>query len=254
MIRPAVTPLRNCRAASLSLALFCLMAPPFGTAHADHNPDVVRATARQVLADGYFQTRTPGQRESESPATEGEPAAPEERRIEENSQAPQAIDLRNASTAAKIGTAFLWLLAAVAGLLLAFHAFRWLRASWNRRNRTDGVPVTVRVNPAQPDEQPLSAADRMATAGQTADAVRRLLLAAIDGLRRRSGGTATALSQTAREVMRAPMPARARAALSILVESEERSRFGGHLVDTATYRACRVCYIRFAAWLGLPTA
>lgn len=177
-----------------------------------------------------------------------------ERPAGNDAHGPEPLDLRTPSAAAQIGTAFLWVLTGVAGLLLALQSFRLLRSHVHRRQRANNDPKMVGVGTAAPDESPLTAADRLAGTEQAADAVRRLLLDTLDQLRFRADRATVAPSRTAREIMRTPMPARARAALSILVESEERGRFGGRIVGLATYRACRACYVRFTAWLGAPTA
>lgn len=254
MIRPATRCLPECLVATLGMALIGVAVMTPGMALGDHSPPAVQATARQVLADGYFQSQPPGRRDSEAQAVEAEPAGTAERRASNEPLAAEPLDLRSRSAAAQIGIAFLWAMVAIAGLLFAVQTFRLLRSRWRRSQPTGDAPATVHSHPAEADEPPLAAAERLAQAGQTGDAVRRLLLGALEQLRRRAGGSAISPSRTAREILRAAMPARARAALSILVEAEERGRFGGHLVGPAAYRACRACYMRFCAWLGTPAA
>lgn len=246
MIRPAPRPRRHRLAAALGVAALYVAQPPYAAWSAVASGEV-RATARQVLTNGYYQYQSPGQRDPEALAAEDEIAGSAEDSAADEA-VDQALDRRSASPAGIIGRAFLWLLAAVAGLLFAVQSVRLLLARWRRR-RSTAVSTTVRAQPAVAEDEPLATADGLARAGQDAEAVRRLLLAALDQLRRRLGSQAAAPSLTAREVMRAPMPARSRAALAILVESEERGRFGGRLVVPATYRACRACYLRLADWL-----
>lgn len=253
MIRPHALHRRECHLAVLGMVLFGVVVTPFNEAYADHRPEAVKATVRHVLADGYFQAYPPGQREAASQAADTEPAALAERPAGTDFHGPEPVDLRTPSAAAQIGTAFLWALTGVAGVLLALQTFRLLRSRVRREQRADTPPGMKGVGTAAPDEPPLTVADRLAQTGQAADAVRRLMLDALDRLRHRAGGATVAPSRTAREIMRIPMPPRARATLSILVESEERSRFGGRVVGLPTYRACRACYVRFTSWLGAPT-
>jgi hypothetical protein len=253
MIRPDASRLRRRPDAILGIALSSLILASPDAALAQRDADNVRATARQVLVDGYYQYEAPGQREAPALAAENEISSSADPRTGEG-DAPRVADQRKMSLSSQIGTAFLWVLAGVAGLLFAFQSIRLLRARLRRAPQGATGAAVVRAGAADATEHPLLAADRLAQAGSSGEAVRRLLLAALEALRRRLGGTVAAPALTAREVMRTPMPARARAALAILVESEERGRFGGRVVVPATYRACRACYVRFTAWLEARAA
>ena len=254
MTRPIIRRCHHRPAAILAIALFGLALMPAGMAQGERNPDEIRATARRVLADGYYQHQSPGQREAEAPAAESENAGTADPHGTEEAPPGLAVDRRASSAAAQVGTAFLWVMAIVAGLLFAFQSVRLLRNRFGPRSSNAVRPAAVRAHPTESEEPPLAAADRLAKAGLNGEGVRRLLLAALEQLRRQLGGTVAAPSLTAREVMHTPMPARARAALSIMLESEERGRFGGRLVDQASYRACRACYLRFTTWLGTGVA
>ncbi len=59
MIRPKTLCRRECLHAVLGIALLCAFVAPYNQAYADHRPEAVQATARQVLTDGYFQSRPP---------------------------------------------------------------------------------------------------------------------------------------------------------------------------------------------------
>jgi hypothetical protein len=101
-----------------------------------------------------------------------------------------------------------------------------------------GVPIVADADRERLGDI-LAEADRLAGAGDFADALHLILLYCVAELRRRRGlGVPAAL--TSREILRlSALPEAPRAALAVIVAAVELSHFGGRAVDAGTYRSCR---------------
>ena len=144
--------------------------------------------------------------------------------------------------------ALLWLFVIVGGVLLAAFLLREIPNLLNRRQRpVAGAPAAglETARPHRATEASLADAERLAAGGRFAEAVRVLLLHAFDGVRERVE-TVSFPSLTNREVLRrASLREASRAALTVLLRTEEKSEFGGQPVDRAAYRECREKFDRF---------
>ncbi|MFO1056726.1 MAG: DUF4129 domain-containing protein [Dongiaceae bacterium] len=192
---------------------------------AGQTAEQVRAALADVMRDGDLQQELPSRSFSPPRATDGQAPTP----------APEEPASRT-----KLSSWLLWLLLALGlgcgAVVLGRVLSGWRPAS--RRRPVPAAPATAApaapATPAAPSEE----ADRLAAEGRLAEAVHRLLLDALELLRRRGEALAPAL--TAREILRRVRPPAAEGeALGLLVPLVERCWFGSARPTLEEYRRCR---------------
>lgn len=226
----------------------------------DPSDDEVRERARTLLADPSFQTELPGmagegrftardnpaqgdigREERRNPGTASEGQAPPLRRRHREPEPSPAV-----SGAA---SAFLWVVIAV---ILIFGLIATVREA--RRGRRQRVVAygdetatedAARHAVSHPDE-----IEALANSGRFTEAVHLLLQRALGHLSQRQH---LDRSLTSREILRRPEIGAGREPLSTLVETVERSWFGGVPVDRDAYRACLAASRRLTTSRRLAT-
>jgi hypothetical protein len=209
--------------AAAALLLLLAPIPPAAAQTAEQ----VRAALAEVLRDGDLQQELPSRAASLPERTGAEAPAP----------APSSPEARMT-----LPSNLKWLLL---GLLLLGAAVFLVRALRDRRPVARAAPAPAPAAPAAAPEPaavaaegPREEADRLAAEGRLAEAVHRLLLDALELLRRRGEALAPAL--TAREILRrVRLPAAEGEALGQLVALVERCWFGGQPTSLDDYRRCR---------------
>lgn len=235
-------------AAFLLFVVLTLLFPAAPAPAADR--EAVRSAAAEVLQDGDYQREAAlasarGVAETPRSADGLDPPRPPDGR-------PRDSGDRDTWSPFKLPAGLQVLVWILIAAVVAFLLYRLILALPRRRRKGGAAPsATSEADAAAPRaDETLQAADRLAAEGALGEAVHRLLLAAMALLRRRIG-QGPAPSWTAREVLRRlDLPARARAALAVMIEAAERDRYGGRPSVPATYKACRACYLRFAAIAG----
>jgi hypothetical protein len=206
--------------AAAALLLLLAPIPPAAAQTAEQ----VRAALAEVLRDGDLQQELPSRAASLPERTGAEAPAP----------APSSPEARMT-----LPSNLKWLLL---GLLLLGAAVFLVRALRDRRpvprSTAAPAPAAAPEPAAVAAEGPREEADRLAAEGRLAEAVHRLLLDALELLRRRGEALAPAL--TAREILRrVRLPAAEGEALGQLVALVERCWFGGQPTSLDDYRRCR---------------
>ena len=182
-------------------------------------------------------------------AVEGEAAQPRERRRRQNESLGWL-----ARTLGEVGVLLFWgiVIAAAALLLLAVaRELPYLQDRLKRRTTTEdeaakpqdaSLPLTREQTISL-----LAEADRLAAAGQYAEAIRYLLFQTVEEIGQRVGAQVPG-AFTSREIFhKATLPERARNAFSNIVAAVEISYFGGRGVDAEAYANCRQNYELFAS-------
>lgn len=199
----------------------------------------IRQRAETLLSDPGFQKDLPGVGSCEagdcdrsSSAQRRRPtrdpflgSSPERQRPRFEMRIPEAGGI------AKIA---LWLLVAV-GLATLVGSFA---AEARKHRRRHGAIEAAEHAPSRPLNDDLASGESpetLASSGRYAEAA-HLLLGQV--LRRLSGRLALEHSLTSREILARPKLASRRESLAILVETVERSWFGGSSVDRETYERC----------------
>ena len=147
-----------------------------------------------------------------------------------------------------------WIILAIAVIaLLAFIARRARDGDWSWLRRRK--PEEVEVEQWRPEEAParalLQEADSLAAAGRYGEAAHLLLFRSIEDIdRRRPALVRPAL--TSRDIAIAPaLPPGPKTAFARIVETVERSLFGGRTLEAHDWKDCREAYKEFAfasAW------
>lgn len=204
------------------------------------------AAARDILADGRYQTALPGFENDQGDPVVVKPEPPEDRSTE-RSRFWSLADLlqmlpEDVRTAVKI---LVWVLLALAALALLAYLFKLISGYGRSADVTADGPDAV--DPA--DDSPamaaglLAEADRHAARGDWAAAIHLLLL----GTWFRLGDRLEArwpVSLTSRELIDSPdLPDPTRAAVARLVRAVEQTRFAGRAGSQALYRDCRAVFV-----------
>jgi hypothetical protein len=137
-----------------------------------------------------------------------------------------------------------WLLLGLLGALIGYGLFQLIK-SYIDRPRADDVetdaPEMIDID-AQAAQLWMNDAEALASRGLYGDAVRHLLLNAIDFLRKRAGKPIPR-AWTAREIQtQLPITVLARALLQLLVQTVERAYFAGRDISEAEFVRCRDSY------------
>ena len=203
-----------------------------------------RQIIKKVYAGSGYQTELP----AASAAPDQRPRRQPRSVAPSPSQPPDETTDTSSQGLGNIPRAVLWLFIIIGGVLLAVFLLREIPNLLNRRQRpVAGAPAASleTAGPHPATEASLADAERLAAEGRFAEAVRVLLLHAFDGVRERVE-TVSFPSLTNREVLRrASLRAASRAALMVLLRTEEKSEFGGQPVDRSAYRECRDQFDRF---------
>jgi hypothetical protein len=149
------------------------------------------------------------------------------------------------------GQAMLWLLLAIAAVLVA--ALLWRVLGDVRRARTPPTDAPAHWTPAEADAQALlEDADRLAAQGRFDEATRLLLKRSVGQIAAARPGLLDP-SSTAREIAAlAALSAQARSAFGIIAARVERSLFALHSLSAEDWQAARAAYADFA--LAAPRA
>lgn len=213
-----------------------------GVCAADPSTEDVRARARALLADGGYQTALPGGETAAGGAGGGEVQGRGRdggRRRTEASGDSRPPPRRRLEIpllpGGEVLAAFAWVVLAV---VLALGIGRLVTELWWGRGRRA-------TTPASPPERAPPAAERaragldqveaLAGSGRYADAVHLLLQVVLERLARRRP---IAASMTSREILAGAGGAPFREPLATLIETVERSWFGGAEVGPDAYERC----------------
>lgn len=202
-----------------------LLALAGATPVAAQTADQVRTALAEVLREGDLQQRLPSGDLAPAAPARGARPAPREPGTVLHLALPPALT---------------WLLLALGlacGLVLLTRGLGDWRSGSSRRPTAPPPAPSAAVVP--PPAAPAPPADALAAEGRLAEAVHRLLLDALDLLRRR-GGVDLAPSLTAREILdRVRLSPPEGAALGLLIGQVERCWFGRAQPSLDDYRRCR---------------
>lgn len=217
-----------------ALLLVAVTVAPVALAGKPVPRDEVRQRVDAILADGGYQT--------ELPAAEPQPPAPERRRGRRGSRV---------GALASVVTWSLLTMGAVALVvaLVFLVATLFTGGGGPRRTRSrDAVPEPPSEPPAGPS---LPDPEELARRGDFGEAVHALLLHALSRLR--ATGLAMPPALTSREVLAAvPADAAPRRPLAELVEAVEQHLFAGRRLGAEEWRRCRRAYGELAGAEGTP--
>jgi hypothetical protein len=220
-----------------AVILLALVAPQAPTDRPAADADRI---VREVLARGRYQTELPGAAECRT-GSGGEAGDRTSRRPEHDAEGGRPIAPEESMRIRDDGSSFLlWGLlafAVVAGLAMVIG-----RARGHHR---DVVPIEPRrpATPAvrTPSADALAEAERLASEGRYAEAVRALLVGAFAALVERGAGCPK--SATSREILATARVAEpARGGLRALVEAEERCIFALRPASPDDFAACAAAY------------
>jgi hypothetical protein len=137
-----------------------------------------------------------------------------------------------------------WLLLGVLGVFIGYGIFQLVKSYMDRPRADDEAtdsPEMIDID-AQAAQNWMDDAEALASRGQYGDAVRHLLLKAIDFLKKRAGKPIPR-AWTAREIQtQLPITVLARALLQLLVQTVERAHFAGRDISEAEFIRCRDSY------------
>lgn len=139
----------------------------------------------------------------------------------------------------------LWVLGAAAVAVLLFQVAMLLRRTRPITAAETEQPAAAPAPRGATPTGPLADADRLAAAGNWAEAIHLLLLHGVEALKRRLGRVVPPALTSRELVRRVALPEPSAAALGAIVAAVERSRFGGRPVGPEDYRACRGHYQAF---------
>ncbi len=214
-----------------------------------------RERARTLLADAVFQTELPdgggratgsgrgqvGDRSRQAPEASPEGRAPQRRAPQRRAPSQEPLLLPGGT----VLRAFFWVVLAVVLITALSSTLQEVRRGRRRRmtageDETESEPAVGRPAAAVDEIEALAGAERYT------EAAHLLLQRALErfGRRRRLDH-----SLTSREILAGEEVGAGREALAVLVETVERSWFGGRAVDRRAYEQCLAAHRQLAeAW------
>ena len=201
----------------------------------------------EVYAGGDYQEDLPS-REGTGSTREGEGEDPD---LPERNPSPEGLDLIGLGDFAEVLELLLWVALAVVVIFALYSLFQALDR-WGlgkQKGKDDEVEPARKVAIDTSDifdHATLAEADRLAAAGNYAEAVHAILIFSI-GILRTKLDLILNPSLTAREVVETvPIKEAARSALHLIVSKSELFHFGGRLASAADYAACRQSFLTFS--------